>query len=234
MTTRKITRPSEPPSWRRCHRRGGKTTRRVLRQQRRRRRRHHLFAHQSTAPFVTPRETTKKNRSIRRPSLRGGRECERCRCASYTNARHRVSHRHRFENGARFRLEKDGPLKTLQKKEYHGRTVFGIVSRAIRPRRCGCHRDYLRVCRQRRVEFGASSLALLLVLVFVVALCVRWGISRLSSFTSFVSFSRLISRRKLTAACARRRSHRRFTGETIAEIGKEALKTIDWSTKTPT
>ena len=66
------------------------------------------------------------------------------------------------------------------------------------------------------------------------ALCVRWGISRLSSFTSFVSFSRLISRRKLTAACARRRSHRRFTGETIAEIGKEALKTIDWSTKTPT
>ena len=119
-------------------------------------------------------------------------------------------------------MEKDGPLKTLQKKEYHGRTVFGIVSRAIRPRRCGCHRDYLRVCRQRRVEFGASSLALLLVLVFVVALCVRWGISR------------LISRRKLTAACTRCRSHRRFTGETIAEIGKEALKTIDWSTKTPT
>ena len=66
------------------------------------------------------------------------------------------------------------------------------------------------------------------------ALCVRWGISRLSSFTSFVSFSRLISRRKLTAACTRCRSHRRFTGETIAEIGKEALKTIDWSTKTPT
>ena len=233
MTTRKITRPSEPPSWRRCHRRGGKTTRRVLRQQRRRRRRHHLFAHQSTAPFVTPRRTTKKNRSIRRPSPRGGRECERCRCASYTNARHRVSHRHRFENGARFRLEKDGPLKTLQKKEYHGRTVFGIVSRAIRPRRCGCHRDYLRVCRQRRVEFGASSLALLLVLVFVVALCVRWGISRLSSFTSFVSFSRLISRRKLTAACTRCRSHRRFTGETIAEAGKEALKTIG-VLKTPT
>ena len=193
MTTRKITRPSEPPSWRRCHRRGGKTTRRVLRQQRRRRRRHHLFAHQSTAPFVTPRRTTKKNRSIRRPSLRGGRECERCRCASYTNARHRVSHRHRFENGARFRLEKDGPLKTLQKKEYHGRTVFGIVSRAIRPRRCGCHRDYLRVCRQRRVEFGASSLkALLLLLVFVVARFVCVGESLVSrvlhlSFLSLVS-----------------------------------------------
>ena len=200
MTTRKITRPSEPPSWRRCHRRGGKTTRRVLRQQRRRRRRHHLFAHQSTAPFVTPRRTTKKNRSIRRPSLRGGRECERCRCASYTNARHRVSHRHRFENGARFRLEKDGPLKTLQKKEYHGRTVFEIVSRAIRPRRCGCHRDYLRVCRQRRVEFGASS-SLELFFFFGCScfccslrfVCASGNLSRLSRvlYISFVSFSRL-------------------------------------------
>ena len=191
MTTREITRPfAEPPSWRRCHRRGGKTTRRrVLRQQRRRRRRHHLFAHhQSTAPFVTPRRTTKKNRSIRRPSLRGGRECERCRCTSYTNARHRVSHRHRFENGARFRLEKDGPLKTLQKKEYHGRTVFGIVSRAIRPRRCGCHRDYLRVCRQRRVEFG-TSLALLVIVsvVLLLALCALGNL--ISSFVSFVSLS---------------------------------------------
>ena len=66
------------------------------------------------------------------------------------------------------------------------------------------------------------------------ALCALGNLSSLEFYTSFVSFSRLISRRKLTAACARRRSHRRFTGETIAEIGKEALKTIDWSTKTPT
>ena len=66
------------------------------------------------------------------------------------------------------------------------------------------------------------------------ALCALGNLSSLEFYTSFVSFSRLISRRKLTAACTRRRSHRRFTGETIAEIGKEALKTIDWSTKTPT
>lgn len=174
----------------------------MLRKQRIRIRRHHLFA-RSTIPFVIPRRT-KKNRSIRRPSLRGGREYERRCCASYTNAR-RVSHHHRFENGEIF--GENDSHKTLQKKEVISRTngtVFGIVSRAIRPRRRGCHRDYLRVCRQRRVEFGASSLALLLLLVFVVALCVRWGISRLSSFVSFVSFSRLISRRKLTAVCTRR------------------------------
>ena len=143
----------------------------------------------------------------------------------------------RFEKWSAISIGKGRTIRknASEKRIPDGRTVFGIVSRAIRPRRRGCHRDYLRVCRQRRVEFGASSLkALLRVLVFVVARCARWGISRLSSFTSFVSFSRLISRRKLTAACTRRRSHRRFTGETIAEIGKEALKTIDWSTKTPT
>ena len=94
-------------------------------------------------------------------------------------------------------MEKDGPSEKqsseVKRIPHHGRTVFGIVSRAIRPRRCGCHRDYLRVCRQRRVEFGASSLkALLRVLVFVVARCARWGISRLSSFIH-LSFLSLVS-----------------------------------------
>ena len=94
-------------------------------------------------------------------------------------------------------MEKDGPSEKqsseVKRIPHHGRTVFGIVSRAIRPRRCGCHRDYLRVCRQRRVEFGASSLkALLRVLVFVVARCARWGISRLSNFIH-LSFLSLVS-----------------------------------------
>ena len=147
----------------------------------------------------------------------------------------------------KFRLEKDGPSEKqsseVKRIPHHGRTVFGIVSRAIRPRRCGCHRDYLRVCRQRRVEFGASS-SLELFFFFGCScfccslrfVCASGNLSRLSRvlYISFVSFSRLISRRKLTAACTRYRSHRRFTGETIAEIGKEALKTIDWSTQTPT
>ena len=158
------------------------------------------------------------------------------RFAHQTRSSSRFASSSRFEKWSAISIGKGRTIRknASEKRIPDGRTVFGIVSRAIRPRRRGCHRDYLRVCRQRRVEFGASSLALLLVLVFVVALCVRWGISRLSSFTSFVSFSRLISRRKLTAACTRCRSHRRCTGETIAEIGKEALKTIDWSTKTPT
>ena len=138
-------------------------------------------------------------------------------------------------------MEKDGPLKTLQKKEYDGRTVFGIVSRAIRPRRCGCHRDYLRVCRQRRVEFGASSS---LELFFFgcscfccSALCVRVrGISLVSlEFYTFLSFLSLVSETD-SGKCVHSSLVLSFlrTGETIAEIGKEALKTIDWSTQTPT
>ena len=74
-------------------------------------------------------------------------------------------------------------------------TVFGIVSRAIRPRRRGCDRDYLRVCRQRRVEFGTSLALLVLVrvvvVVVVVALCALGNL--VSSFVSFVSFSRHLS-----------------------------------------
>jgi len=102
-------------------------------------------------------------------------------------------------------------------------TVFGIVSRAIRPRRCGCHGDYLRVCRQRRVEFG-TSLALLVIVsvVVVLALCALGNL--ISSFVSFVSLSLVISR-KLTAAFSSSFSFLQ-SGETIAEAGKEALKTI--------
>ena len=65
-------------------------------------------------------------------------------------------------------------------------TVFGIVSRAIRPRRRGRDRDYLRVCRQRRVEFGASlasslsSSFVLLLLLLLLRFVARRGISRVS------------------------------------------------------
>ena len=81
---------------------------------------------------------------------------------------------------------------SLQKKEYHGRTVFGIVSRAIRPRRRGCDGDYLRVCRQRRVEFGASSLELFFLFLFLLLRFVCVGESLVSrvvhlSFLSLVS-----------------------------------------------
>ena len=146
----------------------------------------------------------------------------------------------------KFRLEKDGPSEKqsseVKRIPHHGRTVFGIVSRAIRPRRCGCHRDYLRVCRQRRVEFGASS-SLELFFFFgcscfcCSALCVRVrGISLVSlEFYTFLSFLSLVSETD-SGKCVHSSLVLSFlrTGETIAEIGKEALKTIDWSTKTPT
>ena len=89
------------------------------------------------------------------------------------------------------------------------------------------------------MEFGASSLkALLRVLVFVVlcALCVRRGISLVSlEFYTFLSFLSLVSETD-GGKCVHSSLVLSFlrTGETIAEIGKEALKTIDWSTKTPT
>ena len=152
----------------------------MLRKQRIRIRRH-LFARSAHYSFVVA--MTKKNRSIRR-SLRGGRDHER-RCASYTNAR-RAAH-HRFENG-----EISG--KTTDQKHFRKKntskdgTVFGIVSRAIRPRRRCRDRDYLRVCRQRRVEFG-TSLALLVIVsvVLLLALCALGNL--ISSFVSFVSLS---------------------------------------------
>lgn len=101
----------------------------------------------------------------------------------------------RFEKWSAISIGKGRTIRknASEKRIPDGRTVFGIVSRAIRPRRRGCHRDYLRVCRQRRVEFGASSLkALLLVLVFVVARFVCVGESLVSrvlhlSFLSLVS-----------------------------------------------
>ena len=50
--------------------------------------------------------------------------------------------------------------------------------------------------------------------------------------TSFVSFSRHLSSETDSGKCVYSSSvsRRRDTGETIAEAGKEALKTIDWST----
>ena len=84
------------------------------------------------------------------------------------------------------------------------------------------------------VFFRALLLRLFLFLLFC-ALCVRRGISRLSRVLHHLSFLSLVSETdcgggvysSLVFSFLR-------TGETIAEIGKEALKTIDWSTQTPT
>ena len=117
------------------------------------------------------------------------------RFAHQTRSSSRFASSSRFEKWSAISIGKGRTIRknASEKRIPDGRTVFGIVSRAIRPRRRGCHRDYLRVCRQRRVEFGASSLkALLRVLVFVVARCARWGISRLSSFIH-LSFLSLVS-----------------------------------------
>ena len=77
-------------------------------------------------------------------------------------------------------------------------------------------------------------LRLFLFLLFC-ALCVRRGISRLSRVLHHLSFLSLVSETD-SGKCVYSSLVLSFlrTGETIAEIGKEALKTIDWSTQTPT
>ena len=91
----------------------------------------------------------------------------------------------------RFPGKRHGPQQKHLRKKNTSKdgTVFGIVSRAIRPRRRGCDGNYLRVCRQRRVEFG-TSLALLLLVVFVVALC---ALGNLVSRVLYLSFLSLVS-----------------------------------------
>jgi len=79
-------------------------------------------------------------------------------------------------------------------------------------------------------------LRLFLFLLLFCALRVRRGIS-LVSLSSFIhlSFLSLVSETD-GGKCVHSSLVLSFlrTGETIAEIGKEALKTIDWSTQTPT
>ena len=144
-------------------------------------------------------EEDNKKESIDSSSLSSRRQRMRgqtpLRFAHQTRSSSRFASSSRFEKWSAISIGKGRTIRknASEKRIPDGRTVFGIVSRAIRPRRRGCHRDYLRVCRQRRVEFGASSLkALLLVLVFVVARFVCVGESLVSrvlhlSFLSLVS-----------------------------------------------
>ena len=88
----------------------------------------------------------------------------------------------------------------------------------------------------RRLLLLCLLLRLFLFLLLFCALCARRGIS-LVSLSSFIhlSFLSLVSETD-GGKCVHSSLVFSFlrTGETIAEIGKEALKTIDWSTQTPT
>jgi hypothetical protein len=88
----------------------------------------------------------------------------------------------------------------------------------------------------RRLFFRALLLLRLFLFLLFCALRVRRGISLVSlEFYTFLSFLSLVSETD-SGKCVHSSLVLSFlrTGETIAEIGKEALKTIDWSTQTPT
>jgi hypothetical protein len=88
----------------------------------------------------------------------------------------------------------------------------------------------------RRLFFRALLLLRLFLFLLFCALCARRGISLVSlEFYTFLSFLSLVSETD-SGKCVHSSLVLSFlrTGETIAEIGKEALKTIDWSTQTPT